>query len=309
MKPIISQLTDCIESTFDIGGIDYSKKIILFPCGDIGIQTINILRDIYNIEPAFMVDNNKCKYSDKICDSSIFDIINCEEFVIILCSTNPDIYLSIRRIAKQYFSPERTIELESMTNTMKYNPDSLIRTKIGKYSYGPICINHWYIESIGAFCSFATGVDAVPNHEMNYLSVHPFLSHGMNFIDMELDYESFGKKYEWYFPGVKPKSIVQKRKRSIIGNDVWLGRNVLITNGANIGNGVIAGAGAVITKDIPDYAVVAGTPAKIIRFRYSPQQIDSLNRIAWWDWSDEIIRNRYDDFYLPIEEFIDKYDC
>ncbi|WP_373432803.1 antibiotic acetyltransferase [Clostridium sp. N3C] len=81
-----------------------------------------------------------------------------------------------------------------------------------------------------------------------------------------------------------------------------------MTNGANIGNGVIAGAGAVITKDVPDYAIVVGAPAKIVRYRYNPEQIEALNRICWWDWSDEQIRERYDDFFLPIDDFIAKYD-
>lgn len=95
-------------------------------------------------------------------------------------------------------------------------------------------------------------------------------------------------------------------KKILIGNDVWLGRNVLITNGSNIGNGVIAGAGAVITKDVPDYAVVVGVPARIIRYRYEPDEIAALNRIAWWDWPDEKIRKNYNDFYLDIKEFIKK---
>lgn len=99
-----------------------------------------------------------------------------------------------------------------------------------------------------------------------------------------------------------------KLKKITIGNDVWLGQNVLITNGSNIGNGVIAGAGAIITKDVPDYAVVMGVPARIVRYRYKQEEIDALNRIAWWDWSDERIIENYDDFYLDIREFIRKYD-
>jgi acetyltransferase-like isoleucine patch superfamily enzyme len=112
---------------------------------------------------------------------------------------------------------------------------------------------------------------------------------------------------KWYFEGIRPKGIVRNLKRIHIGNDVWLGKNVLITNAANIGNGVIAGAGAVITKSVPDYAVIVGVPARIIKYRYAPKQIDALNRIAWWEWSDDEIRERFEDFYLPIEEFIAKY--
>ena len=62
-----------------------------------------------------------------------------------------------------------------------------------------------------------------------------------------------------------------------------------------------------ITKDVPDYAVVAGVPARIIRYRYTPKQINELNQIAWWNWTDDEIRDRYDDFYLPVDEFIEKY--
>lgn len=80
------------------------------------------------------------------------------------------------------------------------------------------------------------------------------------------------------FEGVQPKGK-SRNKRITIGNDFWLGRNVIITNGANIGNGVIADVGAVITKDIPDYAVVV-VPVKIIRYRYAPEQINALNKIA-----------------------------
>ena len=83
----------------------------------------------------------------------------------------------------------------------------------------------------------------------------------------------------------------------------------MITNGADIGNGAIIGAGSIVTKDIPDYAVAAGVPARIIRYRYTGEQIEALNKICWWDWSDEEIRSRYDDFFLPIEEFIEKYNC
>lgn len=109
------------------------------------------------------------------------------------------------------------------------------------------------------------------------------------------------------FSRVHPKGTIKDEKRITIGNDVWLGRNVIIINYSNIGNGVIAGAGAVITQDVPDYAVVVGVPAKIIRYRYNPEQIAALNQIKWWDWSDDEIRERFDDFYLPIDDFIYKY--
>lgn len=144
------------------------------------------------------------------------------------------------------------------------------------------------------------------NHEMCYLTTHPMIYAGgyQGDYNRYMEYEN----YEWFFKGIMPKmEHIKKRGRSIIGNDVWLGKNVIITNYANIGNGVIAGAGAVITRDVPDYAVVAGVPARIIRYRYSAEEITYLNRIAWWDWPDEKVIENYDDFYLPVSEFIRKH--
>ena len=141
---------------------------------------------------------------------------------------------------------------------------------------------------------------------MEYITTHPIIYAGVGFEGIDFDYD-FYKDEPWYLPGLKPKPVVKRNGRLTIGNDVWLGRNVIITNQANIGNGVIAAAGAVITKDVPDYAVVAGVPARIIRYRYTPEQIEELNKIAWWEWSDDEIRKRHADFYLSVEEFIKKY--
>lgn len=304
-KTLITQITDCIEKVFDIDGRDFSKNIIIYPCGDVGIQVINILKNIYSVEPAFLIDTKKCKYNALIHDVSFLKTLDSKEYILMLASTNLDIYSSLRKTAQEYFPEERILELESMANNIK-KPVSFFKTKIGRYSYGPICRNHVLIESIGSFCSFAMGVDVVPNHEMNCITTHPILYAGVCYEGITIDYENF-KDAAWYMQGISPKPIVKKRGRSIIGNDVWLGKNVTITNYANIGNGVIVAAGAVITKDVPDYAVVAGVPARIIRYRYSPEQIEALNRIAWWDWTDDEIRERFEDFYLPVDAFIAKY--
>ena len=82
---------------------------------------------------------------------------------------------------------------------------------------------------------------------------------------------------------------------------------MLITNYSNIGDGVICGAGAVITSDVPDYAIVAGVPARIIRYRYSEDQIKALKQIRWWDWPVKKIVENYNDFYLSINTFIEKH--
>ncbi|MBE5936745.1 MAG: CatB-related O-acetyltransferase [Lachnospiraceae bacterium] len=310
-KSLITQITDCIERVLEMGG-NSQHKIILFPCGDIGIQTYNIMKNIYAVEPALLIDNHKSKYTDNIHALSHLENINTDEYVLFLTSNNTNIYDDLKNSVSKYFSQEKIIELECMTkiNNSKFSGKSKYcqyKTEIGRYSYGPLCYNHRLIKSIGSFCSFAHGVDYVPNHEIRYITTHPFIYCGKNTEGYEYPFE-LDKDEDYYMPGVEPKTeFIKKQQRATIGNDVWLGKDVLVTNSANIGNGVIAAAGAVITKDVPDYAVVAGIPARIIRYRYTPEQITALNKIAWWNWTDDEIKERYDDFYLPIELFIEKY--
>jgi acetyltransferase-like isoleucine patch superfamily enzyme len=76
-----------------------------------------------------------------------------------------------------------------------------------------------------------------------------------------------------------------------IGSDVWLGHRSTVMSGVRVGHGAIVGAGAVVTRDVPDYAVVAGNPATVVRRRFEPELVERLVRIAWWDWDVERIRD------------------
>lgn len=91
-----------------------------------------------------------------------------------------------------------------------------------------------------------------------------------------------------------------------IGNDVWIGMGVYILPGVTIGNGVTIAANAVVTKDIPDYALAGGIPARIISMKHDQETINTLNSIKWWDWDDAIIKERIEDFF-DILIFIKKY--
>jgi len=95
----------------------------------------------------------------------------------------------------------------------------------------------------------------------------------------------------------------------VIGNDVWLGRNSLVLSGVTIGDGAVVAAGAVVTSDIPAYAIAGGVPAKVIRYRFTPEQIAALLRIRWWDWPDEAIVAEVDLLCGGnIDEFIRRND-
>ncbi len=298
MATLTAQIKQCIEEKLAEG----KHNFIIFPFGDVGMQVKRILNEGYGIQELCIIDNNLYRFNPQIKRLSFLEHIDCASHCLILACTNQDIYEILKTSVRKYFPKENIAELPSMTSPFEI----WWKTKIGKHSYGPICRNHLLIESIGAFCSFAPGTEVVFNHESQYLTTSPIIYRGAT-EGKFIPFTEF-KNLPYYIEGIQPKQERLKQvKRIKIGNDVWLGQNVLITNYADIGNGVIAGAGAVITKDIPDYAVVTGVPAQIIRYRYSPEEIKNLNRIAWWDWSDEKIKENYDDFYLPVGEFIKKH--
>ncbi len=89
-----------------------------------------------------------------------------------------------------------------------------------------------------------------------------------------------------------------------IGHDVWIGAGALILDGVTIGSGAVVAAGAVVTRDVEPYAIVGGNPAKLLRHRFEPEDIEALLEIAWWDWPDETIRRFEPYFYGDVKAFI-----
>lgn len=92
----------------------------------------------------------------------------------------------------------------------------------------------------------------------------------------------------------------------VIGNDVWIGEFAQIMSGVKISDGAIIGAHTVVGKDVPPYAVVVGNPYQIKRFRFSAENIQKLLNLKWWNWSDDLIKERLGDF-VDIGKFIKKY--
>ncbi|MEY4463124.1 MAG: hypothetical protein RLZZ81_95 [Pseudomonadota bacterium] len=127
---------------------------------------------------------------------------------------------------------------------------------------------------IGKFCAIAMGTSFITddmNHPMDGFSTYPF------FI-----FEN------WNDHTPSP----DKRRDTVIGNDVWFGTNSTILPGVNIGDGAIIGACSVVAKDVPPYSIVVGNPAKIVRYRFPDEIVEQLLEIKWWDWNyDKITRN------------------
>jgi virginiamycin A acetyltransferase len=93
-----------------------------------------------------------------------------------------------------------------------------------------------------------------------------------------------------------------------IGNDVWIGYGAMIVKGAQVGDGAIVASGSVVFSDVPPFAIVAGNPAQVMRYRFSKRVVERLVRIAWWNWPDAKVSANVDWFYRPIEEFVKHFD-
>ena len=92
-----------------------------------------------------------------------------------------------------------------------------------------------------------------------------------------------------------------------IGSDVWIGARAIILSGVSIGDGAIIGAGAVVTRDVPPYAIVGGSPAKLLKYRFNPEEIAALQEIRWWDWPDEKVREAIPVMHTDVTSFIAAY--
>lgn len=127
---------------------------------------------------------------------------------------------------------------------------------------------------IGKFCMIASDVTFImngANHVSDAVSAYPFAAFGQGW-----EHAMDGKTYP-------------HKGDTVIGNDVWLGYKSVIMSGVNIGDGAIVAAYSVVTKDVPPYAIVGGNPARIIRKRFSEEQIEQLLALKWWDWEIEKI--------------------
>lgn len=115
-----------------------------------------------------------------------------------------------------------------------------------------------------------------------------------------------------YFEDVADEAAEFEKRRAqrvAIGHDVWIGRAAIVLPGRSIGNGAIVGAGAVVTRDVAPYTIVAGNPAKVIRRRFSPEIAERLDRLAWWDWSHARLRKALPDFRaLSVEAFLESWE-
>jgi len=186
-----------------------------------------------------------------------------------------------------------------VTGTPSYNPSMMSQHPdykefdVGEWTFGhPTVMYHRPGRqlTVGRFCSIAWDCVIMlgGNHNMNYISTYAF-GHLMN--------DDF----------VAPDNEATKGNVTI-GHDCWVANGSLILSGVTIGHGAIVGARSVVAKDVPPYGIVAGNPAKFIRYRIPEHLIPKMLEIAWWDWPIEKIKEARTMLLSPnIEEFIERY--
>lgn len=164
----------------------------------------------------------------------------------------------------------------------------IINSQIDKYSFcGYDCqiVNC----SIGKFCSIADNVKiGGARHPIEWACTSPAFYYGR---------DSIKKKFSTFKRDID--------KTTVIGNDVWIGANVIVIQGVKIGNGAVIGAGAVVTKNVGDYEIVAGNPAKLIKMRFEKEVVSQLLKSNWWECSDDVIE-RFAPYIKEPELFAEK---
>jgi len=189
-------------------------------------------------------------------------------------------------IAENVFLKETTFETYNEVGMGSIIED----THFSDYSY---CGEYCMIQNteIGKFVNIAAMVRiGTPQHPMERPSLHHFTyrrkKYGFDTKDDEKFFES------------------RKEKRVIIGNDVWIGHGAVIMAGVKIGDGAVIGSSAVVTKDVESYSIVAGVPARKLRNRFEKDICNKMQKIKWWDWEHEVIKEKFQEFLLPINDFI-----
>lgn len=172
---------------------------------------------------------------------------------------------------------------------------SIGESVMGDYSYVVNDSSIMYTR-IGKFCSIAAHTRINPgNHPLERVALHHFTYRSRSYqLGPEDDHDFF----DW-----------RRSHQVVLGNDVWIGHGAVILPGVTIGHGAAIGAGAVVSKDIPNFAVAVGVPARVIRYRFPEDIQERLLKLAWWDWDRARLAEALPDFRaLSVEDFLAKYE-
>ncbi|HUN09039.1 MAG TPA: DapH/DapD/GlmU-related protein [Aggregatilineales bacterium] len=167
----------------------------------------------------------------------------------------------------------------------------VVETTFDDYSYTAGDNQIIYAE-VGKFSNIASHVRINPgNHPMERVTLH-HMTYRRALYGFGEDDQAF---FDW-----------RRSHKCVIGHDTWLGHGVIVMPGVSVGTGAVVGSGAVVTKDIPPYMIAVGVPAKVMRPRFPEPIIESLLRIAWWDWDHATLGARLAEMN-DVQAFVEKY--
>lgn len=287
--------------------IKENKKLIIYGTGLAASEFLTDMRISIDNIYCFMETNPKKSNYNGFPLYSIKEIKKIDmsgKFIIVASAYYPAIIKELERYG--LVEKEDFIHSGAYTEFIKdVNQNRIINgKKIGRYSYGVMKhINNQYLKEIGSFCTINRDAKIGPiNHPLSWISTNPIIyrtieeASGDEFITGILDLQNGIDTFE-----------VNEEQPIIIKNDVWIGTNTLILPGVKIGNGAIIAGGAVVTKDVPDYAVVGGVPAKVIKYRFSEKEIEMLLKIQWWNWPIDKIKDNVE-LFRDTKSFFQQYN-
>lgn len=203
------------------------------------------------------------------------------DFIVNIYAKAPSI---IKKMMRKAFC--KSVKTECESEILREIWEKYYGVKIGMYTYG--CFNDSLPAgtSVGKYCSISKGVKVLnADHPISSVCSTPYFynkSLGFNVEDVH-------------------------RSRLTIGNDVWIGYNsIILSKCTSIGNGAIIGAGSIVTKDVPPYAIVAGNPTKILRYRFDNDTCEHIDKTIWWEDSPDNLF-KFKDYMNNPKVFCDKY--
>lgn len=266
------------------------KKVVLFGASVDGVEFLARLMPFVWLEQAVVlgfIDNDSTLWGKRVMGYPVDNPAHIRRYDFDMVIITPIFHQMMREQLIKLKVPESKIRtVYSMPYMDTKERRMMNNVKIGRHSYfkGHSVVRNCRIGNFVCMGDYVT--IGLGSHDINNVTAYPLFNRFMH--------------------DFKDKRFSKKTGETIIGNDVYLGEGCVISQGVNIGHGVIVAARAVVTKDIPSYSVVGGVPAKIIKYRFGKDVIKKLLEIAWWDWDDETIRENINFFYGPMNDFIKK---
>ncbi|MFH1079085.1 MAG: CatB-related O-acetyltransferase [Pseudomonadota bacterium] len=200
----------------------------------------------------------------------------------------------LARLKKKYpnchFYPGSSVDDLSVLGNYNviFRNASIINSVLGDHTFvqkNSVIIN----ADIGKFCSIAAGVSiSLGKHPLKHVSSHPAFYSATQPLAKTFSSKDRFEPFD---------------RRTTVGNDVWIGQGATVMDGVKIGTGAVVAAGAIVTKDIPEYAIAAGIPAKILRYRFDQETIQQLLETSWWDMDEKRI-GVYAPYFSEPETFL-----